>query len=246
MLDNPALPGVTKKDMWKGMVGFDRPTWFRWLNRKGTWFLTGQFFWHYLVDNPSCRAQESERTPQARARGGACLVGGLDLPSSVRGANVSFRDKIRDWESIFTLAASSFYRGGSVVPTLGMAVDPVNQWNMEAFWAVDYVVREDFIVNLAQRYFITPRGTNHSDFRELGDSRTRERSRGDVAAAHVPVLRLKRRGPPHVRLLAARMRACLGGGAAVLIVTTLWATVLRSTRRHGSMSRGALDSQPPG
>ena len=72
---------------------------------------------------------------------------------------MSFRDKIRDWESIFTLAAFSFYRGGSIVPTLGMAVDPVNQWNMETFWAVDYVVRDDFVVNLAQRYFVTPRGT---------------------------------------------------------------------------------------
>ena len=26
------LPGVTQKNMWKGMIGFDRPTWIRWLN----------------------------------------------------------------------------------------------------------------------------------------------------------------------------------------------------------------------
>jgi hypothetical protein len=169
VIDTPALPGVTKKDMWKGMLGFDRPTWIRWLNKKSTWFLTGQFFWHYLVDNPSCRAGDvALKTPEARARGGSCLVGGLDLPSSVRGSNVSFRDKIRDWEALFTLAAFSFYRGGSIVPTLGMAVDPVNQWNMEPFWAVDYVVRDDFVVNLAQRYFVTPRGRSTPIFETWG------------------------------------------------------------------------------
>jgi uncharacterized protein DUF1302 len=171
VIDTPALPGVTKKDMWKGMIAFDRPTWVRWLNKKSTWFLTGQFFWHYLVDNPSCRAQDvAIKTPQQRAAGGSCLVGGLDLPSSVRGSNVSFRDKIRDWEALFTLAAFSFYRGGSIVPTLGMAVDPVNQWNVEAFWAVDYVVRDDFVVNLAQRYYITPRGYSPPIFETWGVS----------------------------------------------------------------------------
>lgn len=169
VIDTPALPGVTKKDMWKGMIAFDRPTWIRWLNKKSTWFLTGQFFWHYLVDNPSCRPQDvAIRTPVARARGGSCLVGGLDLPSSVRGANVSFRDKIRDWEALFTLAAFSFYRGGSIVPVLGMAVDPVNQWNFETFWTVDYVVRDDFVVNLAQRWFVTPRGYSTPIFETWG------------------------------------------------------------------------------
>ncbi len=169
VVDNPALPGVTKKDMWKGMIGFDRPTWIRWLNKKSTWFLTGQLFWHYLIDNPSCRGQiRANLSAEQRARRGECLVGGLDLPSSQRAPQVSFRDKIRDWESIFTLAAFSFYRGGSIVPTLGMAVDPVNQWNMDAFWAVDYVIRDDFVVNLAQRYFITPRGTSTPVFETWG------------------------------------------------------------------------------
>src|SRR6185295_11033169 len=57
VIDRPVLPGVTKKNMWKGMIAFDRPTWIRTLNKKSTVFLTGQFFWHYLVDNPQCEAQ---------------------------------------------------------------------------------------------------------------------------------------------------------------------------------------------
>jgi len=169
VIDTPALPGITKRDMWKGMMAFDRPTWIKWLNKKSTWFLTGQFFWHHLLNQNECAGQEvANLTPQQRAMHGSCLVGGLDLPSSVRGSRVSFRDKIRSWESIFTLAAFSFYRGGSVVPTLGMAVDPVNQWNMEAFWSVDYVVRDDLVVNLAQRYFIEPRGHSTPIFETWG------------------------------------------------------------------------------
>ncbi|MGH7893520.1 MAG: DUF1302 family protein, partial [Candidatus Binatia bacterium] len=62
LFDNPALPGVTHKDMWKGMIAFDRPTWIRMLNKKSTWFLTGQFFWHYLINNPDCRTTINGKT----------------------------------------------------------------------------------------------------------------------------------------------------------------------------------------
>jgi hypothetical protein len=174
VIDRPVFPGVTKKNMWKGMIAFDRPTWIRWLNKKTTVFLTGQFFWHYLVNNPGCEAQNVARmTPaQRRAQGiDSCLVGGLDLPSTVRLGSTdfpAFRDKIRDWESIFTFAGFTFYRGGSIVPVVGIAVDPVNQWNMLPFWAVDYVVRDDFVVNLAQRYFVTPHGNSQPIFSPWG------------------------------------------------------------------------------
>ena len=54
------------------------------------------------------------------------------------------------------------------MPTLGTAVDPVNQFNMEAFWAVDYVLRDDLVVNLAQRYFISPCGHSTPIFESWG------------------------------------------------------------------------------
>ena len=173
VVDRPALPGITKKNMWKGMIAFDRPTWIRMLNKKSTVFLTGQLFWHYLIDNPGCEAENVANLSAAgKKKAGECLVGGLDLPSSARLGNTpnspAFRDKIRDWESIFTLAAFTFYRGGSIVPVVGMAVDPVNQWNFEAFWTVDYVVRDDFVINLAQRYFVTPRGHSTPIFETWG------------------------------------------------------------------------------
>ena len=177
VVDTPALPGITKKNMWKGMIAFDRPTWIRSLNKKSTWFLTGQFFWHYLQDNTSCKGQDVANLDGAGKRKvGSCLVGGLDLPSSRRlgtqaaidAGSPAFRDKLRDWEALFTFAAFSFYRGGSIVPVLGLAVDPVNQWNMEPFWNVDYVVRNDLVVNIGQRYFVTPRGHHTPIFETWG------------------------------------------------------------------------------
>jgi hypothetical protein len=174
-IDTPALPGITKKDMWKGMIGFDRQTWIRWINKKTTVFLTGQFFWHHILGNPDCMASTVANTVDP-ANKHSCLVGGLDLPSTARlgtaaaaqGGSPAYRDKIRDWEALITFAAFTFYKGGSVVPTIGIALDPVNQFNMEPFWAVDYVVRDDFVVNLSQRYFVTPRGHHTPIFETWG------------------------------------------------------------------------------
>src|SRR5262249_60750208 len=110
---------------WKGCLAFAGPAWIRWLNKKSTWFLPGQFFWHNLLDNPRCGAQERANVPPVqRVEAGECLVGGLVLPSSVRGSRVSFRDKIRGWESLFTLAGFSFFCGGRISPGVRMARDP--------------------------------------------------------------------------------------------------------------------------
>lgn len=179
LIDSPALPGVTKKEMWKGMVGFDRPTWIRWLNKKSTIFLTGQFFWHKIMDYNDCETTVNGRTvkggqdianlsPDVRARAGECLVGGLDLPSTIRNSSVSFRDKIREWEALATFAAFTFYRGGSIIPTVGIAVDPVNQFGMEPFWAVDYVAKDWLVFNLSQRYYVQPRGFSEPIFETWG------------------------------------------------------------------------------
>jgi hypothetical protein len=172
-IDRPALPGITNKNMWKGMIAFDRPTWIKSVNKKSTVFLTGQFFWHYVVDNPGCDAGiVANLSSKGKARAGSCLTGALDLPSSARlgltESSPSNRDKIRNWETLFTLAAFTFYRGGSIVPVTGIAVDPTDQWVMEPFWTVDYVLRDDFVINLAQRYMVTPKGHSTPIFETWG------------------------------------------------------------------------------
>jgi len=129
-------------------------------------------FFHYLVDNPSCDPQTvSQFGPKDKARVGSCLVGNLDLPSTVRNGspdNPAFRDKVRDWEALATIGAFTFYRGGSVIPFIGLAIDPVNHYGMEAFWSLDYYVTPNVAVNLAQRYFITPYGTSQPVFDPWG------------------------------------------------------------------------------
>ncbi len=182
VINSPTLPGITSKNMWKGMIAFDRPTWIKTLNKKSTVFLTGQFFWHYIPSNPSCKFAPQQianitnldpKDPTKRIGPdgqdvGSCLVGGLDLPSSARDNNRAFRDKIRNWETLATFAAFTFYRGGSIVPVLGLAVDTTNNFNMEPFWDVDYIVSDSFVVNLGQRYFFTPRGHSTPNFETWG------------------------------------------------------------------------------
>jgi hypothetical protein len=129
LLQGQGLYGITKRDMWKGMLGFDRPTWIHALNRTSTFFISGQFFWHYLVD----------KKPE--------LVGNVDpfTPSA---------DKLRHWECVGTLLLNTLYAGGSIVPTLVYALDPVNSYNMYVGWSVDYFVTNELIVRLGQNYFL--------------------------------------------------------------------------------------------
>jgi hypothetical protein len=159
------LPGVTEKNMWKGMVGFDRFQWIRFLNKKSTFFITGQFFWHYLMNNPSCPDVVGRNFGK---NGESCLTGGTDLPSVARPKSVSFRDKVRDWESLFTLATFTFYKGGAIVPVVGAAVDYVNHFSTLGFWSLDYYIRPNIAVNLSQRYLLNPTGENGPIFGTWG------------------------------------------------------------------------------
>ena len=160
------LPGVRQKNMWKGMIGFDKFQWIRFLNKKSTFFLTGQFFWHYLMNAPDCSNKQVLSDGRVvngygvnyGRNGESCLTGGLDLPSAFRPKGDSFRDKVREWESLFTLATFTFYKGGSIVPVAGAAVDFVNKYSSLFFWSVDYYIRPNIGINLTQRYFVNPTG----------------------------------------------------------------------------------------
>lgn len=148
---------VSKRDMWKGMLAFDRPTWIRPLNRKATFLILGQFFWHYLLDNPpiTCKFPDSPTRPC----GGTAnqQTGGFRGQFSTSGLTTGgrpFIDKVRDWEVLTTLAMTTFYRGGKLVPFLIYILDPMNKYNMEVIWMLDYFVTNDLILGLSQRYFI--------------------------------------------------------------------------------------------
>ncbi len=149
----PLLPGTTRKDMWKGMIAFDRPTWIRSLNKKTTFFITGQIFLHHIMHNEDTLTTALD-LPTAGARSRPFCGSDKFTPCNDPNGNGSFRDDVRSWESLITFAIFTFYRGGSVVPLLGFIYDPVNSHSMYPFWNVDWVMTPNFIINLSQRYFI--------------------------------------------------------------------------------------------
>ena len=151
---SPLLPGTTDRDYWKAVFAADRGFALMPAGADTLLFVTVQALVHHLIG--------STRT----------LTGPLDLPTVGRrgrpycGApppepcpdpdgNGSFRDDVRPWEMLLTLAAVAFLRGGTVVPVAGVALDPVNSYAANVFWSVDLAWSPRVSVNLAQRFFIS-------------------------------------------------------------------------------------------
>ena len=119
--------GIKKSDAWQAFVGFDRPTWIRTLNRRSTFFLTTQIFWQYIP------------TSTSRFQG-----------------QLSATDKVRNWEAVGTIAASTIYMRGKLLPLVFFVIDPINHYSSQVGWVADYYVTPRLIVRLAQNYFFVP------------------------------------------------------------------------------------------
>ncbi len=171
------LPGITKRNMWKGMLAFDRPTWIRWLNKKTTFFLSGQLFWHYIIDmerrrcaindqpeylpdgtkNPNFIGYTADPSENCGDNNNFLLpgeqtgfIGPLDLPKLDAPAGRG-RDTIHQWEMLMTFAALGFYRGGTLVPALIYLLDPVNSYSQEIALGFDWFYTPDLAFNLTTR-----------------------------------------------------------------------------------------------
>lgn len=133
ILDNsgPPVPsgflGVKKSDAWQAFVGFDRPTWIRPLNRRTTFFITTQLFWQYIPEGTS------------RFQG-----------------QIAPTDKVRNWEVVGTVAASTVYLKGTLLPLTFLVIDPINHYSAQFGWTVDYYLTPRLILRLAQSYFFVP------------------------------------------------------------------------------------------
>ena len=162
----------TERDVWAGMIGFDRPTWIRWLNRKTTWFLTGQLFWSYVNGKVAglrggvvSAGADPYFTPQdagvygpalANNKGFAQWVGGPYSGQTERLQDASptgdFADDFRRWEMLMTFAGLSFYRGGTLMPFWALAYDPVNP-SLLLQLKCDWFVTNNFIVQPQAKLF---------------------------------------------------------------------------------------------
>ncbi len=178
------LPGVfaplgfTKRDVWAGMIGFDRPTWIKWLNPRTTWFITGQFFWSYIAGTASklrgsiLSAGErpyfspDQQNPNVfpdsvRRSGRVQWANGIYTGQTERTQDASITtfsdgsaDALRQWELLTTLAATSFYAGGTIVPFVAIAIDPVNR-NFLSQLKLDYFMTNDLIIQARLNFYST-------------------------------------------------------------------------------------------
>ena len=85
--------------MWKGMIAFDRPTWIRALNKKTTFFITGQWFLHHIMHNEDTLATALD-LPTAGARSRPFCGSDKFTPCTDPNGNGNFRDDVRSWESL--------------------------------------------------------------------------------------------------------------------------------------------------
>ncbi len=156
--------GFTKRDVWAGMLGFDRPTWIRFLNPRTTWFITGQFFWSYIAGTHSdlrgsitTAGEAPYFAPPANLNLGNGVAQWDNGPFAgqierTQNATESFADNVRQWEILTTLAATTFYAAGTIVPFAGIAIDPVNR-NFLCQLKLDYFYSNNLILQLRQNFY---------------------------------------------------------------------------------------------
>jgi Protein of unknown function (DUF1302) len=180
--------GYTTRDVWAGMIGFDRPTWIRFLNPRTTWFITGQFFWSYVngthsnlrggiltaSEIPYYRPPENSPFWNARTTNGigqwdsgpytgqiertqtSCVGNTADSPcapgTGVANTLNGNADRFLQWEMLTTLGATSFYLGGTLVPFLAVAIDPMNR-ALYCQIKFDYFLTNNLIVQLRENFF---------------------------------------------------------------------------------------------
>jgi hypothetical protein len=157
LLRLPYAPlGFTKRDVWAGMLGFDRPTMVRRLNAEAPWIISGQFFWTYttgghvdLLRGNAGTAEEPYFGPVGRWMTGP-YVGRAERQQNAR--IVGDADNIRRWEHLITLTTTSTYRHGTITPVLADVFDPVNL-NNTLFWSVDYFLTNAIILTLRQSFY---------------------------------------------------------------------------------------------
>jgi len=149
---SPLLPGIAERNYWKGMIAFDRPLSLTWRGNEFNAFLTGQWLLHHLLGGTATLTGPFD-LPTVGRRPRPFCGSSPGVPCTDPHGNGSFRDDVHVWESLITLAAVTFLRGGRVVPVIGVVLDPVNSYSMNLFWSVDVVCSSSFSVNVTQRFF---------------------------------------------------------------------------------------------
>ncbi len=145
---DPSGNGLNRKDVLLGAVNIDRPTWIRLLNRRATWLLTAQLNFNWIPAHDRIRIDRAT----GLATGGDVGLPNTDLIPEQFGS-LRRIDEVKQLELLSLLVATSFYRGGTVVPLLAWINDWSNAPSMEFIAAVDFLPTNDIIVTPALRIF---------------------------------------------------------------------------------------------
>jgi hypothetical protein len=153
----PTAPlGFTKRDVWSGMIGFDRPSMIESLNREAPWIFSGQFFWTHTLGRHADLLRGHAGVSEAPYFGPVGhWVDGPFAGRSERQQNsrqVGNGDTFRRWEHLLTLSAMSSYRNSTLVPVFAGVFDPVNI-NFSFLWSVDYFLTNELILTLRQAFY---------------------------------------------------------------------------------------------
>jgi Protein of unknown function (DUF1302) len=155
---NPFGNGIRKSDTVLSAVGFDRPTWIRWLNPRSTWTIITQADINWITDHHSIK---TGRSPFVQDNGKTIFLDGdTQLPNSTllsgafgdRDLNTHV-DRLKSVECVLITAMTTFYRGGTFVPTLAIITDLVNFPSNEFNVSFDFLPTNNIILTPALRIF---------------------------------------------------------------------------------------------
>ena len=155
---SPFGNGIRKTDAVLSAIGFDRPTWIRWLNPRSTWTIITQADINWFPDHHSFKTGPS---PFVQDMGKTIFLDGdTALPNSTllsgafgdRDLNTHI-DRLKGVEAVLILAMTSFYRGGTFVPTLAVITDLANFPSNEFNFSFDYLPTNNIILTPAIRIF---------------------------------------------------------------------------------------------
>ena len=135
-----------------------RPTWIRWLNQRSTWTIITQADINWIPDHHPIK---TGRSPFLQDNGKTIFLDGdTALPNSTllngafgeRDLNTHV-DRLKGVEAVFILAMTSFYKGGSFVPTIAIITDLANIPSNEFSVSFDYLPSNNIILTPALRIF---------------------------------------------------------------------------------------------
>ncbi len=144
----PGGSGIKKKDTIAANLLLDRQTWIRWLNSRSTFTTLFQTTVTYLRDHEGLTTNPATGLP---TNGDVGIPNSALIPKAV--GELARIDKIKEFEAFSLFAITNFYRGGTVVPLLGIINDWMNAPSMEILFLLDFYPTNNIILELQGKLF---------------------------------------------------------------------------------------------